>query len=162
MTSILASTALTTKNIKLKNTVIAVAFLLEADIADSISATLAEAVASKTLRKLKGLVNKISSSAKFLSANDTQCAESTLALKAMSDTLEGVSSLLDALATKLVSPSTAPNSSSTWATMASMALAGSPTPLPHQATLSSLLSVQEMLSVQQCQLQNACTVLVKF
>ncbi|KAG5716415.1 hypothetical protein E4T56_gene4486 [Termitomyces sp. T112] len=78
--SILATAALHSKPSKLKSTVLAAAFLLKANVTDQASNIFAEAIASKAL------------------ANDAQRAESTLALKFMSETLAGVSSSLDAMA----------------------------------------------------------------
>ncbi|KAG5336292.1 hypothetical protein C0989_012265 [Termitomyces sp. Mn162] len=72
MANILTSTALTSnsKQLDIKNTMIAVMFLLEANILDHISESSADAVASKAPGKLEGLVNKLGSIAKFLAAID--------------------------------------------------------------------------------------------
>ncbi|KAG5349626.1 hypothetical protein C0989_002689 [Termitomyces sp. Mn162] len=99
--SILATAALYSKPSKLKSTTLAVTFLLKADVMDQVSNVLAEAITSKALGRLSGLVEKLGSMAKFLTANDTQRVKSTLALKSMSETLAGVSSSLDAMAFKL-------------------------------------------------------------
>ncbi|KNZ71521.1 hypothetical protein J132_09183 [Termitomyces sp. J132] len=96
--SILATAALHSKPSKLKSTVLAAAFLLKANVTDQASNIFAEAIPSKALGRLSGLVKKLGSMAKFLTANDAQRAESTLALKFMSETLAGVSSSLDAMA----------------------------------------------------------------
>ncbi|KAG5332534.1 hypothetical protein C0989_006990 [Termitomyces sp. Mn162] len=98
--TILGTAALTSKLPELKTIALTVAFLLKANIMDHVSNKLAEAVTTKTINKIGGLIKKSSTTAEFLAANDIKCAESTLALKASSTTLEGVATLLDALASK--------------------------------------------------------------
>ncbi|KAG6862576.1 hypothetical protein C0993_002550 [Termitomyces sp. T159_Od127] len=141
--------------------VIVVAFLLEANITDVLSNSLVEAMASKTQVKLVGIVDKIGSTAKFLTANNAQHAELTLMLKATSNMLEGVSSFLDALTFKLVSPPSAPPSS-LWTSIAKAMPTNLSPLMPHQAPTINLLSMQEMLIVQQHQLQDACMILVGY
>ncbi|KAG6877438.1 hypothetical protein C0993_007319 [Termitomyces sp. T159_Od127] len=87
--SILATTALSSKLSEMRSTVLAGALLLEADVADHTADSIADAIATKALGKLSGLVEKLGSTAEFLTANDAQRAESTLALKSTSETLAG-------------------------------------------------------------------------
>ncbi|KAG5724051.1 hypothetical protein E4T56_gene4498 [Termitomyces sp. T112] len=143
--------ALTSKQPELKSAVITVAFLLKASIADHVSNVLAEAVASKAIDKIGGLVDRLGSTADFLVANDMKRAESTLELKATSAMLEGVYTSLDALASKLAKSPLAPPQKPTWALVTKAAPATLTTKAPTQHPPSdSLLSPMEMLSIQQC------------
>ncbi|KAG5339328.1 hypothetical protein C0989_004703 [Termitomyces sp. Mn162] len=134
----------------MQSTTLVVAFLLKADITNHILDTLVEAVATKTIDKIGALVDKLGLTADFLTANDMKQAESTLKLQATSATLEGVYTLLDALASKLVSSPPVPAPSLSWASVA-MPMPPNLIPFGLQPTLPSnnQLLLQEMLSVQQ-------------
>ncbi|KAG5335875.1 hypothetical protein C0989_012667 [Termitomyces sp. Mn162] len=104
--SILATMALSLKLSEMRSTMLAVTLLLEADITDHMVDSIADVIATKSLGKPSGLVEKLGSTTKFLTANNAQRAESTLALKLTSKTLVGVTTLLDAMRSKLAN---APN-----------------------------------------------------
>ncbi|KAG5348997.1 hypothetical protein C0989_006658, partial [Termitomyces sp. Mn162] len=89
LVNILTTAALTSKQPELKNATLAVAFLLDANITDQVSSTLADAIATRTTERLERLVGKLGTTADFLAANDTKAAKSTLALKAMANKLGG-------------------------------------------------------------------------
>ncbi|KNZ72744.1 hypothetical protein J132_01948 [Termitomyces sp. J132] len=162
LVTILATAALTLKQLKLKNATIVVAFLLETDITNHVSNALAEAVTRKTVDRIGELVEKLGSMANFLAANNAKYTESILALKATSNTLAGVSFSLDMLASKLASPTPATTQSPTWASVAKAAPTCL-TPLQHgQHQDSNNLTPQDLISVQQHQLCNTQTVLIFF
>ncbi|KAG6851630.1 hypothetical protein C0991_007449 [Blastosporella zonata] len=77
-----------------KNALLAVAFLLKSDITDHVSNTLADAVATKALARLKTTAANLAASAAFASAHDTARAESTIAMQKITDKL---STLVDAM-----------------------------------------------------------------
>ncbi|KAG6893567.1 hypothetical protein C0993_000820, partial [Termitomyces sp. T159_Od127] len=79
-----------------------------------------------------------------------------------SNTLEGVTSLLDALASKLTSPPTTAPPGPTWASIAKAALVTTAPPHPPQTKSNSLLSPQELASMQQRLLCDKRTVLICF
>ncbi|KAG6878484.1 hypothetical protein C0992_008044 [Termitomyces sp. T32_za158] len=118
LVNILATAALTSKPAELKNAAIAVAFLLDADITDHVSSTLSDAVATKALGCFAGLAEKLNTVTNFLVANDTSRVESTLALKTTTETLEGVTTTLNTLATRLTStPPVSDTQAPTWASI---------------------------------------------
>ncbi|KAG6875071.1 hypothetical protein C0992_005320 [Termitomyces sp. T32_za158] len=164
LVSILVTTALASRLEDLKRVAIAVAFNLEPDVTDYISDTLAEAVASKAIDHLGGLIERLNSSVDFIAANDTTCAESTLELKAASNKLEGISTSLDAVASKLASPPLAPLAETpvTWASIASTAL--KPVLMGPSSQTSRLqhLSPADITQIQQHALRDARTVLIQF
>ncbi|KNZ77680.1 hypothetical protein J132_04499 [Termitomyces sp. J132] len=157
LVNILATAALTSKLPELRNAALAVAFLLDADIMDCVSDTLADAVAAKALGRIEGLVEKLGSTADFLAANDAKRAESTLALKATSETLEGVSSSLGALASKLASPppTSVDASAPSWASIAKTApKTTAPAPITRNAPTNDL-SPEDVSRIQQQSLRDA-------
>ncbi|KNZ81142.1 hypothetical protein J132_03134 [Termitomyces sp. J132] len=162
LVNILATAALTSKLPELRNAALAVAFLLDADITDCVSDTLADTVVAKALGCIEGLVEKLSSTADFLTANDAKRAESTLALKATSETLEGVSSSLGALASKLVSPppTSIDASAPSWASIAKTApKTTAPAPITRNVPTNDL-SPEDVSHIQQRSLRDARTVLI--
>ncbi|KAG5350622.1 hypothetical protein C0989_010093 [Termitomyces sp. Mn162] len=162
--SILATTALYSKLAEMKNAVLAMAFLLEADVMDQISSSLADAIMTKTMGRLSDLVKKLGTMAKFLTANNAQRAESTLTLKLTSETLAGVSSLLDAMASKFANPPQQPIAPPTWASIAKTSASPQPATVhSHQtSTPAYALSTNNKICVQQHVICNVCTVLIKF
>ncbi|KAG5640544.1 hypothetical protein DXG03_008130 [Asterophora parasitica] len=153
-----------------KSTFIAIALLIEDNIINCISDTLAAAIASKTLHLLEPLSEKLSISAKFASALNTQQAKTTLTLKKASTNLTSISTLLEKLASKITAnllpalflPSTmAPTPLPTWASIAGTAhpnhLLTCSTPFP--STYDPATSMQQM-QIQQYVLCSAHTVLV--
>ncbi|KAG5349057.1 hypothetical protein C0989_006340 [Termitomyces sp. Mn162] len=105
LVNILVTAALVPKTPDLKLVALATAFLLDANITDHILDILANTVAVD-----------------FLVASNTKHAESTLALKASLAILEGVSTLLGAVASKLVTrPLSLPNMGPSWASVAKAA-----------------------------------------
>ncbi|KNZ78645.1 hypothetical protein J132_11086 [Termitomyces sp. J132] len=156
--------ALYSKPAKIKNAVLAMAFLLEADIMDQILSSLADAITTKTMGRLSNLVKKLSTMAEFLAANDAQRAESTLTLKLTSETLAGVSSLLDAMASKFTNPPQQPIAPPTWASIAKTSASPQPATVHSHQTLTPAyaLSTDDKICIQQHVLHNACTVLIKF
>lgn len=170
LTNILVTAALTSKPPELKSTVIAVAFILEADIADRVSDTLAAAVASKATDRLEGLIGKLGTSIEFLSANDTKRAEATLSIEGSSSTLSGLTTSLGVMVNRLEAASTQNQAqAATWASIVKGHQAR--TPLPPPPTFSSRglpvaspghdsLRPKEHARVQQRLLQSNRTVLV--
>ncbi|KAG6882616.1 hypothetical protein C0993_009844 [Termitomyces sp. T159_Od127] len=162
LVSILATAALYSKPAESKNTVLAIAFLLEADITDQVSSTLVDTFLTKAMGRLSSLVVKLGSTAEFLVANDAQRAESTLALKSTSETLAGVTTSLEAMVSKLASPPQQPIMLPTWASIAK-ASATQPNPNPlNQPTAVSALPPEDKVQVQQRVLRDARMVLIKF
>ncbi|KAG6852381.1 hypothetical protein C0991_012561 [Blastosporella zonata] len=88
-----------------KNALIAVALLLDADITDHISDTLANAVATKTLARLEATASSLATSATFASANDTNCADTTVTLQKITETLATICRAI-------------PSQAATWASVA--------------------------------------------
>ncbi|KAG5721647.1 hypothetical protein E4T56_gene14634 [Termitomyces sp. T112] len=162
LVSILATAALSSKQAEMRNTMLVAAFLLKANIADNVASDLADRIASKTLGSLSGLIEKLSSTAKFLAANNAQRAESTLALKSTTETLAGATTSLDAMASKLASTPMQPNATPTWATIAKAAAPNPPLFAPGQQPSVHNLSADDRVRVQQCVLQDARTVLIQF
>ncbi|KAH0586604.1 hypothetical protein H2248_007826 [Termitomyces sp. 'cryptogamus'] len=118
----------------------------------------------QALGKLNGMVEKLGSTAEFLNANDTQRAKTTLTLKYMSKMLARVTSLLDAMASKLAKLPAQPAPTLTWVTIA-RASANAPASLlvslASGTPLPSLLSANDKTWVQQQVLKDAWTVLVQ-
>ncbi|KAG5350178.1 hypothetical protein C0989_012376 [Termitomyces sp. Mn162] len=114
--------------------------------------------------RLSDLVEKLGTTAESLAANNAQRAESTLALKSMSETLAGVSSLLDAMASKFVSPPQQPIAPPTWASIAKASASPQPATVhSHQTSIPAYaLSTDDKIRIQQHVLCNAHTVLIKF
>ncbi|KAG5639901.1 hypothetical protein DXG03_002539 [Asterophora parasitica] len=144
-----------------KSAIIAIALLIKDNIINSVSDTLAAAIASKTLHLLEPLSMKLLTSAKFATVSNTQQAETTLAKATTS--LEDLASKLAANpppATPLP-PITAPTPSPTWASIAGTAhpnhLPTCPTPLP--SSYDPAASMQQT-QIQQRALHSACTILV--
>ncbi|KAG6884600.1 hypothetical protein C0993_009680, partial [Termitomyces sp. T159_Od127] len=105
---VLMTVAMISKGAKLeneaKNAVLAVAFLLEDDVNDKISNSLADAVAAKVLNCVDPIFHRVTSSLDFATASDTTRAETTLALMAVSAQLTAVSTSLGKTASKLSAP----------------------------------------------------------
>ncbi|KAG5339789.1 hypothetical protein C0989_003534 [Termitomyces sp. Mn162] len=148
----------------MKNAVLATAFLLKADITDQISSSLADVIMTKTMGRLSYLVKKLGTMAKFLAANNAQRAESTLALKSTSETLAGVSSLLDTIASKFANPPQQPIVLPTWALIAKTSASPQPATVHSHQTLTPAyaLSTDNKIHVQQYILCDVHTVLIKF
>ncbi|KAG5332063.1 hypothetical protein C0989_007281 [Termitomyces sp. Mn162] len=146
LVNILATAALMSKLPELKNTALAVAFLLDADVMDHISETLANAVVDKAIGRLEGLVEKLGSMANFLAASDAKCTETTLMLKATSEMLKGH----------------VPAAPLTWALVAKAS--SSPSTLLDiiKAPAMHDLSHEEVSKIQQRVLRDAHTVLIEF
>ncbi|KAG5349901.1 hypothetical protein C0989_001345 [Termitomyces sp. Mn162] len=152
LTSILATTALTSNQAKLKSTILAVTFLMEADVYNQVLNVLANIVAAKALGKLNSMVGKLSSIAEFLNANNAQRAETTLAIKYMSKMLAKVTSLLDTMASKLAKSPAQPDSTSIWMTIARASMdvpASLPVGLASSTSSPSLLLANNQTQVQQ-------------
>ncbi|KAG5348795.1 hypothetical protein C0989_008103, partial [Termitomyces sp. Mn162] len=162
--SILATVALYFKLAKMKNAVLAMAFLLKVDITDQILSSLADAIMTKTMGRLSNLVEKLSTMARFLAANNSQRAESTLALKSTSETFAGVSSLLDTMASKSANPLQQPTALPTWASIAKTSASPQPAIVHSHQTLTPAyaLLTDNKICVQQCILCDAHIVLIKF
>ncbi|KAF5375541.1 hypothetical protein D9615_009144 [Tricholomella constricta] len=145
-----------------KNAVLAVAFLLEDDITDCISDALADAVTAKALDRLDSAAAKLSSSAAFATATDTQQAETTLALQTVSTQLAGVTASLSDLADRLnASPLSTPTvpAQPSWASIARSS-PGPPIPSAPSATYDPSAAEQHT-RLQQRLLRGARTVLVE-
>ncbi|KAG5733049.1 hypothetical protein E4T56_gene3551 [Termitomyces sp. T112] len=138
--------ALTSKLPELKNTALAVAFLLNANVMDHILETLANMVADKAIGRFKGLVEKLGSTANFLAASDAKCAKTTLTLKATSEMLKGH----------------VPAAPLTWASVAKASSSPSTLSDITKAPAMHDLSHEEVSKIQQCILHDACTVLIEF
>ncbi|KAG6874701.1 hypothetical protein C0992_006930 [Termitomyces sp. T32_za158] len=164
LVSILVTAAIASRLEDLKRAAIAVAFILESDVTDHVSDTLANAVASKTIHHLGGLIEKLGSLVDFITANDATHANSTLELKATSDGLEGIFSSLNAVASKLASPPPPPSVGTpiTWVLIAS---AATPRPSPvgpsPQIPPSQSLLALDITQIQQRALRDARTVLIQ-
>ncbi|KAF5376429.1 hypothetical protein D9615_008638 [Tricholomella constricta] len=144
-----------------KHAVLAVAFLLEDDITDSISDALADAVAAKTLSRLESATDKLTSSAAFSSATDTQQAETTLALKTVSTQLADVTTSLNLLAAKMsTSIAPPPPSQPTWASVAGTEPRPSPPPQLPTTTFNPSAPDQHT-RLQQRLLRAARTILIE-
>ncbi|KAG5337664.1 hypothetical protein C0989_009053 [Termitomyces sp. Mn162] len=141
---------------ELKNAALAVAFLLDADVMDHISETLANAVGDKAIGHLEGLVKKLGSMANFLAASDVKCAETTLTLKATSETLKGVTISLGAMALNTMNPPPLPQALAKASSSPSTLLDITKAPAMHD------LSHEEVSKIQQCVLCDARTVLIEF
>lgn len=167
--NILVTAALSLKQADLKTVAIVVAFLLDANVMDHVSDTLVEAVATKTAKHLDNLVGKLSSSADFITASDTNRAEDTLTLKSTTATLEKLTDSLSSMVTKFMSaqpsppmPQPGPRS---WASVVKTHSAPHD---PHrQQPLSwltgippSTLTYTEQARVRQRIIQNARTILI--
>ncbi|KAG5639804.1 hypothetical protein DXG03_003410 [Asterophora parasitica] len=117
--------------------IIVVTFVLEDDIANSTSKTLADTIAAKALNNLKPITTKLVAAASFITATNTQQAETTLILEVSSHLATLTASLSD-LSTKLTTNSTltanALSPCPTWASIVSSSppayhLSTHPTPL---------------------------------
>ncbi|KAG6851896.1 hypothetical protein C0991_005182 [Blastosporella zonata] len=87
--------AAATTKMHARNALIVVAFLLDADITNHISDTLADAVAAKTLTRLKSTASSLATLAAFVAANDTSRADTTIALQKITETLSTIVSTLN-------------------------------------------------------------------
>lgn len=86
MVSILLTVSLTPKLApEVSSAIRAAAFLLEDDVTDNISSVLALAVANKVKSHLDNITSELTAATKFLTANSTQQAATTLDLKATAD-----------------------------------------------------------------------------
>ncbi|KAG6884074.1 hypothetical protein C0992_007061 [Termitomyces sp. T32_za158] len=140
--NILATTAVASKLDNLKQAALAVAFILNVDVSDHLSDTLANAVASKMLGRIEGITNKLSSMADFLAANDTKHAKLTLTLKTATDKLLGLTTSIraDALNTRCPFTPSPSDTSITWASIAKAAAKHSQMPpAPYSSTGHSLM-----------------------
>ncbi|KAH0578027.1 hypothetical protein J132_08317 [Termitomyces sp. J132] len=176
MTSILVTAALTSKQQELKTTAIAVAFRLDANVTDHILDSLAEAVVSKTVDRLDGILGKLNTSVDFLATNDTSRTEATLSLNVTAARMREQTTLLDAVVSKIASaPLPIPSSVAQaqprmWASVAHdnsylspQLLHPSPPAAPQASVFMSSpgsLSQRDHERVQQRVLQNMRTVLV--
>ncbi|KAG5352166.1 hypothetical protein C0989_003471, partial [Termitomyces sp. Mn162] len=157
--NILTTVALTSKPAKLRTAAIAIASLLNANVTDHISDALANAIATKTLNCISSLVNKLKSTMDFLTANNAKQAKSMLTLRAMSKTLEEVSTSLDALASKLTNaPSPMPAGPPSWASILKSA-PSQPAPPSSTPGLNSLIP-NKITQVQQHMCHNTCSILI--
>lgn len=141
LANVLVTAALTPKTPDLKNAALAVAFVLEANVTDQVSSLLAEAVAEKTLGKLSAAVDKLNSSADFISANDSSRAETSLTLNSVTKDLDRIASTLSNAVSKIQAPPPlGPLSQPTWASVAKAGNASPPPParVRHQAALLAL------------------------
>ncbi|KAG5640709.1 hypothetical protein DXG03_007473 [Asterophora parasitica] len=153
-----------------KNTITAIALLIEDNVTNCISSALAEAVATKTTTLLKPIANKLATSSTFVSASNTQQAKTTLTLKEASTNLTMVMESLDALSLKLANykiptapppPAPATGNQPTWASI----IGSSPPmhlpawPAPPPASLNPAVTVQQNC-IQQCILCSAWTILI--
>ncbi|KAG6872697.1 hypothetical protein C0995_007491 [Termitomyces sp. Mi166 len=162
--NILMTAMLMTKTSELKNVALAIAFLLDTNVTDYILDILAEAIVVKVLGCLKEIAEKLGSIAKYLIANNVKHAETTLVLKATSDTLEGVSISLGAIASNLASspPMLTSTTLPTWATITKATLRITvPTNNPVGLTAHGL-SPENISQVQQHVLCDICTMLIWF
>ncbi|KNZ72329.1 hypothetical protein J132_04019 [Termitomyces sp. J132] len=165
LVNILATAALMSKLLELRNMALAVAFLLDADVMDHVLETLANAVADKAIGRLEGLVEKLGSMANFLAASDAKCTETTLTLKATSETLKGVTILLGAMAPNTTNPPPrkhVPAAPLTWALLAKASSSPSTLLDITKAPAMHDLSHEEVSKIQQCVLHDTCTVLIEF
>ncbi|KAF5375879.1 hypothetical protein D9615_008261 [Tricholomella constricta] len=145
-----------------KNAVLAVAFLLEDDIADTVSDALVDAITTKALDRLDTATEKLTSSATFSSALDTHQAETTLALQTVSTQLAGVTASLEVLAARLNTPSSVPTSTQqqpTWADITRSSPVPSASPPAPKAFNPS--APDQHTRLQQRLLRGARTVLVE-
>ncbi|KAG6876298.1 hypothetical protein C0993_004189, partial [Termitomyces sp. T159_Od127] len=120
MVNILVTAAISSKPEDLKQAIITVTFLLDANITDHISDSLTQAVATKAIDCIGDLIKKLEILIDFLVTNNAKHTKSSVELREAVKKLEGVTSLLDTLASKLVSPPFAPFTDSllTWASIA--------------------------------------------
>ncbi|KAG5639825.1 hypothetical protein DXG03_003052 [Asterophora parasitica] len=106
--------------------IIVVTFVLEDDIANSTSKTLADTIAAKALNNLKPITTKLVAAAFFITATNTQQAETTLILKEVSSHLATLTASLSDLSTKLTTNSTltanALSPCPTWAPLSALPL----------------------------------------
>ncbi|KAF8803182.1 hypothetical protein BYT27DRAFT_7260487 [Phlegmacium glaucopus] len=84
----------------------AVALTLEDDVTDSVSTTLASAIASKFLASLSNITTALLNTQTFLEASTTQQASTTLNLKETTDSLTDIASKLTTL--NLAAPTNCP------------------------------------------------------
>ncbi|KAG5640891.1 hypothetical protein DXG03_006696 [Asterophora parasitica] len=143
--------------------------MLEDNIAHSTSETLADAITTKALNNLKPITTKLVATASFVTATNTQQAETTLTLKEVSSHLATLTASLSELSTKLTTnptpTATAPSSCPTWASVVSSSppahlpayLPTCPTPL---LALYDPTTSNQRAQVQQCILHAVCTILV--
>lgn len=143
-----------------KNAILSVAYLLEDDVMDSISDTLVEAVAAKTLGHIEAATEKLTSSANFVVAIDNRQAETTLAIKTVSDQLVKVSTSLELLTTRLAVNTPPPPPRSSWAAVAAKANASLTLPSLPSNVFNPTASNQQTI-VQQRVLRAARKVLVE-
>ncbi|KAF8164696.1 hypothetical protein B0H34DRAFT_670724 [Crassisporium funariophilum] len=71
----------------IRNIIVSIAFLLEDDITDNVSDTLADAVVTKTLAWIEAVTARLTDTAKFIAASNSTQAKATLAIKNASDHL---------------------------------------------------------------------------
>ncbi|KAG5640478.1 hypothetical protein DXG03_008377 [Asterophora parasitica] len=91
-----------------KNTFLAVAFLLEDDITNSVSEALVDTVTTKTLNCLKPIMDKLKTAGLFVTATNTQQAQTTLSLKDISTHLATITASLSDLSSKLATSAPLP------------------------------------------------------
>ncbi|KAG5350428.1 hypothetical protein C0989_011102 [Termitomyces sp. Mn162] len=143
--------ALVPKTLDLKHAAIAIAFLLDTNIAGHLSDALAEAVMAKALNWISNIMEKLSSTANFLTANNAKHAELTLALEAMLVIWGGVSSLLGAVATQFTNaplPSL-PSTALIWASIFKASVGLLTTLAPSKYMAINTLSTDKLSQIQQ-------------
>ncbi|KAG6808716.1 hypothetical protein H0H92_003157 [Tricholoma furcatifolium] len=138
-----------------QNAVLAVAFLLEDNVKDVISTSLADKLTSKVMSQVEEATSRLSSAADFASATDTARAESTISLKSVADQLQAVSANLDkvsqTLSTVTARPSPAP--AATWANIVKNTT-------PPVSAVFDPLATDQQTRAQQRAVQMSKTVLV--